>query len=103
MIDTERVQVVLPKKLAGQLRERVPARKRSAWIADAIEDRLLAEPRREAIDRAFGSWKDEDFPGLDTPEDIEAWRDALWLGKAPESTLRTSRGPGRKKAGRRSA
>jgi hypothetical protein len=103
MSDTERVQVVLPKKLAGQLREQVPSRKRSAWIAAAIQDRLLAERRLDVIDRVFGSWKDEEFPGLDTPDDIAAWREAVWSGNASNGGLATKRGPSGKKAGRRSA
>jgi hypothetical protein len=74
MGETERIQVVLPRKLAGQMRKRVPARTRSAWIAEAIQDSLMAERRLEACDRAFGAWSEADFPGLGAAEDIAAWR-----------------------------
>ena len=93
MNETERLQVVVPKKLAGKLRKRVPARKRSAWIVEAIEDRLTAESRIEAIDRSFGTWTDEDFPGLDTAEDIKAWRASLWGGGGEETQRKPARRP----------
>ncbi len=103
MSETERIQVVLPRKLAGEVRRQVPARTRSAWIAKAIQDRLMAERRLEAIDRAFGTWSDEDFPNLGSEEDIEAWRMALWSGNESGTALMAGRASARKKPGRRSA
>ncbi|TAK64842.1 MAG: hypothetical protein EPO22_05415 [Dehalococcoidia bacterium] len=85
----ETIHVRLPSRLARRLRARVPAAgDRNEWLVAAIRQRLLSEAavglasRLEAIERSFGTWTDEDFPGLDSAEDIKRWRAALWTGTA---------------------
>ena len=91
MDDVERIEIRLPKKLARRLRAPSPAGGRSAWIAEAIDDRLRPVSRLEATNRSFGTWTDEDFPGLDTVDDIERWRASLWSGKPFRKSTRKRR------------
>lgn len=87
MAETERIQVVLPKQVAGDLRKRVPARKRSAFIAESVANRLLAERRRELLTREEPGWSDADYPYLNTSEDIRIWLRAIRSGEDAEALL----------------
>lgn len=72
-LDSEKVTVSFPKDLLVRLRALVPARQRSAFIADAVEYKVRLLEQVEAIDESAGAWKDEDHPELRTEEDIERW------------------------------
>jgi len=85
---TRRVQVVLPADVAASLQEMVPVRQRSAFVTKALEQSLMAASRKRAIDASFGAWTDRDYPLLNTPEDIEIWREAIWAGEDPDEALR---------------
>ena len=67
------VTVSLPASLVARLDEKVPARKRSAFIARAIEEQVSILEQAEALEAAAGAWKDEDYPDLATDEDIDRW------------------------------
>jgi Arc/MetJ-type ribon-helix-helix transcriptional regulator len=71
--DTQKTTVSLPKPLLERLKERVPARQRSSFIAEALEERLALEDQLEAIEESAACWKDEDHPELKTDEDIDGW------------------------------
>lgn len=71
--DTQKTTVSLPKPLLERLKERVPARQRSSFIAEALEERLALEDQLEAIDESAGCWESEDHPELLTDDDIDAW------------------------------
>ena len=88
MAHTERVQIVLPKNIAEELRAVIPARRRSAFIAEAIAHQLMVRDREQVIDEAFGAWTDENHPYLNTADDIRVWREALWAGEDREEALR---------------
>jgi hypothetical protein len=68
-----KVTVSLPTSLLARLDGKVPARKRSEFIAHAIEEQLAIIEQAEAIEAAAGAWKDEDHPDLATDEDIDRW------------------------------
>jgi hypothetical protein len=85
-----RIQVILPAEVANSLQEMIPVRQRSAFVSEAVEQSLMAAGRRRAIDAAFGAWRDKDYPLLNSPEDIEIWRDAIWAGEDPDEALRSA-------------
>ena len=69
--ETVRTTFVLPAETAKKLKKFVPDRKRSEFIAKAIEQYLMSITYQQAIETSFGKWKDEDYPNLRTQEDIE--------------------------------
>ena len=71
--DIQKVTVSLPKSLLERLKERVPGRQRSSFIAAALEERLAMEDQLEAIEESAGSWSGEDYPELVSDEDIDRW------------------------------
>jgi hypothetical protein len=83
---TTRTHVILPADLIKRVDARVGPRKRSQFIAEAVEAKLNRERLLEAFDRVAGSLKDVDTPGWNTPEETDAWVHALRTGD--EETLR---------------
>ncbi len=71
--DGQKITVVLPRTLLAKLDTYVPARKRSQFIAEAIEDRLALAEQAAAIDESAGAWSDENHPDLRTGDDVEHW------------------------------
>ena len=79
-----RTTIVLPEETAARLRASVPERKRSEFIAEAIENRLMQLAFRTERERTFGAWRDDDYPHLrthanvwdhiDSLRDDEGWR-----------------------------
>ncbi len=67
--ETQKMTVSLPKTLLERLKERVPPRRRSAFIAEAVEERLALEDQLQAIEESAGCWRDEDHPKLMSDED----------------------------------
>jgi hypothetical protein len=65
-----RINVMLPDDLLDQLREFVPERKRSEFIAQATRDRLRRERQRQAFIEAAGSWNEPSQARFDTEEGI---------------------------------
>lgn len=72
-----RINVMIPDDLLEQLREHVPERKRSEFIAQATRDRLRRERQREAFLQAAGSWNDPSQARLDTEEGVREYLDEL--------------------------
>ncbi len=75
--ETERINVILPKELAEELRTMVPARQRSQVIAQALAEKLKRLRQTEAIRQAAGAWRDEDHPDLMAYEDYEVWKQRI--------------------------
>jgi len=61
----------------SRLREHVPARQRSRFILEAIEERLALEEQITALEETAGSWSDQNHPEMRTDEDIDRWLDNL--------------------------
>lgn len=69
--DTVRTTFVLPAETVEKLREFVPARKQSKFVAEAIEQHLMLQVYQQGRELSFGVWKDEDYPHLSTHADIK--------------------------------
>ncbi len=87
---TARVQVILPSGLAERVRSTVPVRERSAFIASAVEAAMAREEQiaRQQREPKAAIWADDDYPYLNTPDDIREWREAIWSGQDPAAVLR---------------
>lgn len=70
---TQKITISLPAALLQRLNEIVPARKRSSFIADALEKQLEIEEFQQALDESFGSWKEQDHADMLTGADIDAY------------------------------
>lgn len=75
--DVRRITVTLPATLLTRLDEHVPARSRSRFIFQAIEERLAIEEQLTALDETAGAWTDENHPDMKTDEDIDRWLTTL--------------------------
>jgi hypothetical protein len=71
--DTIRTHVVFPKELVQAMDRLVGQRKRSAFVAEAVAEKLQREQLGRALEETAGSLSDEDYPQWDTPEKISAW------------------------------
>ena len=72
-----KITVMLPEALLSRLREHVPARQRSRFILEAIEERLALEEQIAALAETAGAWSDQNHPEMRTDEDIDHWLDDL--------------------------
>ena len=73
----QKITVMLPEALLSRLREHVPARQRSRFILEAIEERLALEEQITALAETAGAWSDQNHPEMRTDEDIDHWLDDL--------------------------
>lgn len=73
----QKITVMLPEALLSRLREHVPARQRSRFILEAIEERLALEEQITALAETAGAWSDQNHPEMRTDEDIDHWLDNL--------------------------
>ena len=69
--------VTFPRALLQRLGEYVPPRQRSAFIVEAVEEKLALQEQLAAIEEAAGCWSDEDHPDLQSDEDIDRWLSEL--------------------------
>jgi hypothetical protein len=77
---TTRMNVSFPPRLLTELKRRIPARRRSDFIASAVEEKLARGAQLEAVAAAAGAWSDE---GRSDPSDeIRALRDS-WTEARP--------------------
>jgi metal-responsive CopG/Arc/MetJ family transcriptional regulator len=72
-VKKERINVLLPSSLLAELRELVPPRERSGFIAEATAQRLLQFKQQKALQESRGAWTDENHPELQTQEDVKNW------------------------------
>lgn len=85
-----RLSLVLPQPLVAELRELVPARRRSQFVAEAIAHRIALLRLQKALELAKGSWCDEDHPELS--EGADKWlsemrgRDLARLSRVSDGT-----------------
>lgn len=68
-----KTQIVLPDALAQGLKSAIPVRKRSQFIAEAIEAKLRALKFRQALKTAAGCWSDKNHPQLKNQNDINRY------------------------------
>jgi len=77
-----RLHVVVPARLLAKLDARTGPRARSAFVVEAIEEKLEQgeldqEERLRIFDEMAGSLANVDVPGWETPEATSAWVRAL--------------------------
>lgn len=78
-----KVTVTLPEELLARLDARVPSRRRSHFIAAAIEAQLALAEQEAALEAAAGTWTDRNHPDMMSETDIDAWLRDLrhaWVG-----------------------
>ncbi len=71
--DPQKITVTLPQAVLARLRAHVPARQRSRFILEAIEERLALEEQVAALEETAGAWSDPNHPEMRTGEDIDRW------------------------------
>jgi hypothetical protein len=55
------------------LDDRVPPRRRSAFIAQAIARQLALLEQAAAVDESAGAWRDQDYPDMASEEGMDRW------------------------------
>jgi hypothetical protein len=68
-----KVAVTLPVSLLARLDDKVPSRRRSAFIARAIEEQLAIVEQAGAIKESAGVWRDKDYSDMATEEEMDRW------------------------------
>lgn len=69
----ERMNLYITKSVMDELRRTIPARERTKFVEEVLARELRRLKLREAIEKSYGAWKDEDHPDMMTPEDIDRW------------------------------
>lgn len=70
---TTNITLSLPTTLVKQLKALVPTRRRNAFVAEALQERLEMEETLAVLEETAGIWSDEDYPEFATDEDIDRW------------------------------
>jgi len=70
-VTRKRTHIVLPVDLVAEIDKRVGKRARSRFLAHLAARELRRLRQLEALEKAAGSWKDEDHPEL--KDGSEAW------------------------------
>ena len=68
-----KTQIVLPDGVANELKQTIPVRRRSQFIAEAVIARLNALRFQQALRTAAGCWSTERHPDLKTQADINRY------------------------------
>lgn len=68
-----RTHIVLPRAVVEDVDRLVGHRKRSRFMAEAVQEKLRREKLNAALDATAGSLKDVDIPEWATPERTSAW------------------------------
>ena len=71
--DTVRINVLLPAEVAEELRDLVPPRQRSRFIAEVVEAELRRLRQQSALRESAGAWHADDHPCLDDGAAIDRW------------------------------
>ena len=71
--ETMRTHVVIPRRLVEEVDRLVGQRKRSDFVAAALEEKLMRERQAVALREAAGSLSLDDHPEWSTPENVSDW------------------------------
>jgi predicted transcriptional regulator len=71
--ETIRTHMVLPRDLVDAIDDLVGQRKRSAFVAEAVAEKVDRERFGRALANTVGSLNAEDYPEWETGEKISAW------------------------------
>jgi hypothetical protein len=67
------MNVLLPARVAHELREVIPSRKRARFVAEAVERELRRLRLQAALDASAGAWQHADHPDLADGAAIDRW------------------------------
>ena len=70
---TTKITLSLPTTLVEQLKALVPPRQRSAFVAEALQERLEEAETLAVLEETAGIWSDKDYPEFATDKDIDRW------------------------------
>ena len=70
---TTKITLSLPTTLVERLKTLVPPRQRSAFVSEALLERLEEEETLAVLEETAGICLAEDYPYWDTDEDIDRW------------------------------
>lgn len=87
-----RTNIMLPKTLVRTIDRVAGARGRSAFLAEAAQDRLARLRFARAAGRAFGAWTDAGHPDLMTDADLSRYLKRLRMPTMRRVRRRTGRG-----------
>lgn len=73
-----RVDFTLPKVLISELKKSVPKRKRSLFVAHAVENKLGVIKREKALNELSGIWDKAGGFKFRSDKDLQLWRKKLW-------------------------
>lgn len=68
-----RTHIVLPDELVEAVDRLVGKRRRSAFVAEALRERLRREQLLRALEESAGILKEEDYPEWATPAKVARW------------------------------
>jgi metal-responsive CopG/Arc/MetJ family transcriptional regulator len=68
-----RTHIVMPKDLVDEVDRRVGPRQRSAFVVEAVEEKLRQVRRLEIARKAAGSLAEVEIPGWETTASTVAW------------------------------
>ena len=71
--ETIRTHIVFPRDLVDAVDDLVGQRKRSAFVTEAVAEKLQREQLGRALAETAGSLNAEDYPEWETQEKISAW------------------------------
>ena len=71
--ETIRTHIVFPRELVDAVDDLVGQRKRSAFVAEAVAEKVDRERLGRALAQTVGSLNPEDYPEWETGEKISAW------------------------------
>jgi len=69
----KRTHVVLSEELVEEIDRIAGKRKRSAFIEEAVRERLLIEKQRKVLRNFRGFLDPADYPQWETPEKVSEW------------------------------
>lgn len=75
--DFHKVTITLPAAVWTRLNELIPARQRSRFIAQVLEEQLVMAEQQLALQETAGAWLDEDHPDMQGGAAIDQWLDTL--------------------------
>lgn len=73
MNESVRMSVLLPANVAQTLREVVPPRQRTRFVAQAVERELHRLQLAPALEASAGAWQDLDYPELIDGPAVDRW------------------------------
>ena len=65
--------IILPREVVEAVDRLVGHRRRNAFVAEAVQEKLRREELRAALQETAGILNPSDYPQWDTPDKISAW------------------------------